>query len=337
MRRIWQAFIVACVIYVSICDAAQTSGKKGKRKLNLPDTNTDMSARRTTRAGTWYADNAPILNQQLQTWLDQAPVLHSPARAIIAPHAGYRACGACSAFAYRQIDPTNVKRLFILAPSHRGRVSGCGLSSCSTYKNPLYDLTIDKQVYEHLNATGSFETFSRSIDEKEHSIEMQLPYIAKVMEKYEGSFTIVPVLVGRLNLTRQQEYGEIFAPYLANPENLFVISSDFWHWGKKFNYTYHDPAYGEIYQFIEHLDRMAMDLIENLDPVGFANEPELRGKTICGRNAIGILLYAVNTLRRNTANELKPTLRFLNYAQNRRCTSMNDTCVSYACGALTMQ
>lgn len=73
---------------------------------------------------------------------------------------------------------------------------------------------------------------SQQVDEEEHSIEMHLPYIAKVMESKRGSFTIVPVMVGATSCQRQAEYGEIFGTYLADPENLFVISSDFCHWGK---------------------------------------------------------------------------------------------------------
>ena len=38
-------------------------------------------------------------------------------------------------------------------------------------------------VYADLYATGEFESMSSQTDEAEHSIEMQLPYIAKVMER----------------------------------------------------------------------------------------------------------------------------------------------------------
>lgn len=46
-----------------------------------------------------------------------------------------------------------------------------------------------------------------------------------------GQFTIVPVMVGSLSTNREQKYGQIFSQYLADPQNLFVISSDFCHWG----------------------------------------------------------------------------------------------------------
>jgi hypothetical protein len=48
----------------------------------------------------------------------------------------------------------------------------------------------------------------------------------------QNQFTIVPILVGSLSIEKEQEYGAILSQYLANPENFFVISSDFCHWGE---------------------------------------------------------------------------------------------------------
>ncbi len=129
-------------------------------------------------------------------------------------------------------------------------MAGCTLSSTTHYQTPLYDLEIDQSskdfhdvlyldlirvhflVYSELQATGKFKMMTQQVDEEEHSIEMHLPYIAKVMESQRGKFTIVPVMVGATSGQRQAEYGKIFGPYLADPENLFVISSDFCHWGR---------------------------------------------------------------------------------------------------------
>ncbi|XP_045541659.1 protein MEMO1-like [Papilio machaon] len=107
-------------------------------------------------------------------------------------------CGACAAFAYRQVSPVVVKCIFILGPSHHVRLGGCALSSLDKYQTPLYDLTIDKQIYSELEATRQFEWMDIQTDEDEHSIEMHLPYIAKVMEDYKTGFTIIPILVGSL-------------------------------------------------------------------------------------------------------------------------------------------
>ena len=43
---------------------------------------------------------------------------------------------------------------------------------------------------------------------------------------------MVPVLVGSLKADQEQNYGKLFSKYLTDPQNLFIISSDFCHWGK---------------------------------------------------------------------------------------------------------
>lgn len=48
----------------------------------------------------------------------------------------------------------------------------------------------------------------------------------------KGQYKIVPVLVGALTEEREAAYGQLFSKYLAQPENLFVVSSDFCHWGE---------------------------------------------------------------------------------------------------------
>ena len=47
----------------------------------------------------------------------------------------------------------------------------------------MYDLNIDRALNEQLLATGDFEVMSLEADEDEHSIEMHLPYLAKVKRR----------------------------------------------------------------------------------------------------------------------------------------------------------
>ncbi|CAN7993665.1 unnamed protein product, partial [Ixodes pacificus] len=193
-------------------------------------------ARKASHAGSWYTDSPRELKYQLENWLSAAGMpSFGPARAVIAPHAGYQYCGACAAYAYKQVDPDHVRRVFILGPSHHARLGGCALSPAKVYRTPFYDLTIDQEgerhsvIYEELFETGAFEEVSLHVDENEHSLEMHLPYIAKVMEDRE--FTIVPIIVGSLTPENEAFYGRLLSKYLAEPDNLFVISSDFCHWG----------------------------------------------------------------------------------------------------------
>ena len=76
----------------------------------------------------------------------------------------------------------------------------------------------------------------------------------QVMQNYKDNFTVVPVLVGSLSPEKEAKYGRIFARYLADPNNLFIISSDFCHWGQRFRYTEYDERKGEIHESIKALD-----------------------------------------------------------------------------------
>ena len=86
------------------------------------------------------------------------------------------------------------KRIFVLGPSHRYYTQGCELTQASIYRTPLGDMKIDTDVIKELHSTGAFEKMSPSVDAEEHSIELQLPFIAHMMKGRE--FTLVPILVG---------------------------------------------------------------------------------------------------------------------------------------------
>uniref|UniRef100_A0A672QJ06 Protein MEMO1 n=1 Tax=Sinocyclocheilus grahami TaxID=75366 RepID=A0A672QJ06_SINGR len=154
-----------------------------------------MVCREASHAGSWYTASGSQLNAQLEGWLSQAQSTAGPARAIIAPHAGYTYCGACAAHAYKQVDPSITRRVFILGPSHHVPLSRCALSPAEVYRTPLYDLRIDQKVYADLWKTGMFERMSLQTDEDEHSIEMHLPYTAKAMESGPFWFGIHYVFV----------------------------------------------------------------------------------------------------------------------------------------------
>lgn len=295
-----------------------------------------MTNRRATHAGSWYTNHGQELSRELETWLQRAGPVERPARAIISPHAGYRYCGACAAHAYSQIDPTNIERVFILGPSHHYRLNGCAVSDCIKYETPLYDLNVDRAISDELRSTGAFDVMSLDTDESEHSIEMQLPYVAKVMASKKDRFTVIPVLVGSISADKEAKYGQIFAKYLADPSNLFIISSDFCHWGDRFHYTYYDQTKGSIHQSIKALDYMGMEIIETLDHEGFTSYLKKYSNTICGRHPIGVFLGAVNALRTHGPNGFSMQLKFRNYDQSNQCSGMRDSSVSYAAASFTM-
>ena len=51
-------------------------------------------------------------------------------------------------------DVFQVRTIFILGPSHHVRLSGCAVSQCSTYRTPLGDLAINRELVQELLDTG---------------------------------------------------------------------------------------------------------------------------------------------------------------------------------------
>lgn len=75
------------------------------------------------------------------------------------------------------------KRVFLLGPSHHHYLTKAALSKCDAYGTPLGNLVVDRELTDTLYKSGQFEWMSQSVDEEEHSLEMHLPYIYKVLSK----------------------------------------------------------------------------------------------------------------------------------------------------------
>ncbi|OAJ36771.1 AmmeMemoRadiSam system protein B, variant [Batrachochytrium dendrobatidis JEL423] len=162
---------------------------------------------------------------------------------------------------------------------------------------------------------------------------MHLPYLYKIMSKKTTPYTIVPILVGASRSSDQHNYATIFAPYLADSTNLFIVSSDFCHWGPNFGYTYQfDPSL-QIHASIEKLDREAMRVIETGNSKDFEAYLKRTKNTICGRNPIGVLLHALECLE-NMGK--KVDIKFTHYAQSSRALTKRDNSVSYASAHVTL-
>jgi hypothetical protein len=281
--------------------------------------------REASHAGSWYTDNGEVLSEQLAGWLaavegPQGAV--APSRAIISPHAGYSYSGPTAAWAYHAINPSVVKRVFVLGPSHHVYLRNCALSSQTHYETPIGDLALDLDVMDELMSTGHFGRMDKDVDEDEHSIEMQLPYLAKIFEGHE--MKLVPVLVGSLDKENEELFGKVFARYLNDPENFFVISSDFCHWGKRFSYTFYDASRGAIHESIQWLDHEGMRIIESQNASAFYDYRKKYKNTICGRHPIAVLLEAMARC------ETRFDLSFVRYAQSSKCKTDKDSSVSYA-------
>ncbi|RDW75903.1 DUF52-containing protein [Coleophoma crateriformis] len=321
-----------------------------------------MSTRVASHAGSWYSSSRSTLNRELDQWLSEVPSeiegkqLPFPgARVIIAPHAGYSYSGPAAAWAYKSLDLSKAKRVFLLGPSHALYLAGCALSKHSRWATPLGDLVLDTETIAELKESGKFDTMSTKTDETEHSMEMHIPYIYKIMSQTFSSPNeyppLIPILVGNTSASAEKDYGALLAPYLADPTSVFVVSSDFCHWGLRFQYTYYlpaspsanatgyelkrrdkDPTDPRICESIGRLDKMAMDAIETGKHQEFLDNLEETGNTVCGRHPIGVVMAALEVLEKDgkLGAEDKGRFKFIRYERSSEVEEVSDSSVSYA-------
>ena len=139
-------------------------------------------------------------------------------------------------------------------------------------------------------------------------------------------------MVGSLSESAHAKYGQLLGPYLLDPANLFVISSDFCHWGDRFGFTHYDHTHKVFADSIEALDRQGMQLIEAQHAAGYASYLGQCHNTIFGRHPIAVLLHALDAIKAKATH----TCKFVQYAQSNRVQQPKDSSVSYASAVISI-
>ena len=88
---------------------------------------------------------------------------------------------------------------------------------------------------------ATFERIAPEYEDEEHSLEMQMIYIRWLFRdrmNSEKDVKVVPMTVGRIMVDNYYDYAKMLMDHFKNPRNLFIISSDFCHWGVKYNYRH---------------------------------------------------------------------------------------------------
>lgn len=155
-------------------------------------------------------------------------------------------------------------------------------------------------------------------------------------------------MIGSTSASTERTFGRHLAPYLADASNLFVISSDFCHWGSRFRYTYYQPPAGSaknlrsssevqkdypIHESIKAVDFESMDAVESRQHSVFVEQLERTGNTVCGRHPIGVFMAAVEAAE--GLGEGAGRFKFVRYERSSEVVSVRDSSVSY-CSAFAV-
>ena len=236
-------------------------------------------------AGSWYPDNKDQLAAEVDALLAEAKPakIPGPVMALISPHAGYRFSGKAAAANYRLLRGQDVRRVIVLALSHRVPLRGVSIPDVTDFETPLGLIPVDTWAVERLRRSPLVNSVMRA-EEGEHSLEIQLPLLQRVLP----GFRLVPILVGRLS---DRDYTDMAAALaeVVDSHTVVIASSDFTHRGANYGYEIPDGP-GDIKERLSRLDQGSIDRISKLDRKGLLAYADKTGTTICGLHPVALLV-----------------------------------------------
>lgn len=223
-------------------------------------------------AGSFYPASAPLLSSLVDELLGAARARRrglAPCRpkALIVPHAGYLYSGPVAASAYALLPAleAEIARVVVVGPAHHVFVGGLAAPGAALLCTPLGEVVVDQAAVDRLHVASSARAHA-----PEHSIEVQLPFLQRVLPRAR----VVPLLVSD---APPAEVGLVLEALWGGGETLVVVSSDLSHY----------RSYSEA----RELDASTAERIVELDA-----EP-LPHERACGAAAINGLLWVARRRR----------------------------------------
>jgi MEMO1 family protein len=154
-------------------------------------------------------------------------------------------------------------------------------------------------------------------------------------------------MVGNTSMSTEVQLGRLLAPYLADPSTAFVISSDFAHWGLRFRYTFYrkpgspwqhltasagTPKNPYIHESIKDVDFDCISACESGNHMAWLESLEETSNTVCGRHPIGVMMAAVEEVRKGLGDggREKGAFKFVRYERSGEVKKVSESSVSYA-------
>jgi len=254
--------------------------------------------RRPAFAGSFYPATEQQLSAALDSYFEQAQEarLEGRVRTLIVPHAGYDYSGIVAASGYKSIPAdTKYENIFIIASSHREQFKGASVYAAGNYLTPLGEAEVNRQIASQLIKEHKTITYLPKAHDREHSIEVQVPFI---QHYFTDTPPIVPIVMGSSSLAAARDLAAALLPWFT-PENLFIISSDFSHY----------PSYKDA----QRIDQLTGEAIMTKDPETFYSALRKNsGEGVrnlatpsCGWSSIMTMLYMAD---RQEQIEISPVL-----------------------------
>jgi MEMO1 family protein len=272
-----------------------------------------QAIRREAVAGMFYPADSRVLTSDIQKFLSNKPksVTRDSVSAIVVPHAGYIYSGDCAAAGYASISEQDIELAIIIAPSHHSNQFIFSHGKYSHFHTPLGDIPVNQEWLTEFEKYPEFQ-FSSSAHEKEHAIEVQLPFLQVVKPGIE----IVPILLGRQSFENSHRLSEILYEIQSKRHDkiVFIISTDLSH--------YYSQA------IAEKMDKILRTDLESLSEEAFHQHFLDRSIEACG---VGGLFFLIAWSHHLSAAKF----RTLQYSHSGMVNNDYAQVVGYVAGILT--
>jgi len=235
--------------------------------------------RRAAVAGSWYPGQSRRLASDLDRYLADADVDPVPALcAVVAPHAGLMYSGPVAAHAYRLLLGRSFDVAVIVGPSHFVSFEGVAVYSAGGFDTPLGVIPIDAGSAAALAQASPIVREHPPAHAREHSIEMQLPFIGHLAP----GLPIVPLVMGRQTAATAGALGDALGAVFRGRRALLVASTDLSH--------YHEATEAA------RLDAVVIDRVSRLDAEGLQASLDANPEHACGGGPAVAVMRAARQL-----------------------------------------
>jgi len=244
-------------------------------------------------AGSFYPADPKELGKMLDDFFaTAAPPPLDNVVALVAPHAGYIYAGPVAAYSYALLKGRKFDRVVVVAPSHYEAFGFSSVYDGSAYATPLGQVPVDHAFAAKLARMSPTIKLSGvghtpSPDHPEHSLEVQLPYLQRMI----GQFQLVPIIMGDQSYDKCRALGVALAKLVQGTNTLIVASSDLSH--------YH--PYDEAVK----IDRKTLKAVEEYDYFDLSRNLEARVWEACGGGPIVATMIAAERLGATEAKLLQ--------------------------------
>jgi len=204
-------------------------------------------------SGQFYPEQKVELSAMLDNLLRKADPKSIPGEVfmLISPHAGYGYSGQTAAFGYKLIKNRPYKTVIILGTSHHKAFNGVAVYAQGAFETSLGRLKIDDEFIKILIGKDPDIFADESAFSGEHSVEVQLPFLQKVLV----DFKIVPLVVGDCSLNACKKIAFLLKQAIGERKDvLVVVSTDMYH--------------GYDFEEAGKVDAFTLDFIKKMDYEG---------------------------------------------------------------------